>query len=184
MKKNKSTSWEWTRNLCMILAVILVITGYVSYIIDRSSFAIVQWTFSISLAILSSGIAVHSIVIAKESDEKMKALTNLNFIEKHAMMQQYIRSFKKRSFACIDQCKLDLEATIEVKKWASEDRKEEYIKDLINLKEIALKKNIPKKHKKTLESMLETALEFGIEKDKLRECRQQVLKFIPKRRKK
>jgi len=85
MRRNKFVGWRRTRDLALIIAAILVFTGYLSYIFGEYSLSAIQWTFSIALAILSIGIAVHFIVISKQSDLKMTALTNLNFVEKQAL---------------------------------------------------------------------------------------------------
>ena len=113
-------------------------------------------------AFFSATIAMYAVSLAFSSEEKMIALTNLNFTEKHAMMQVYIKNFNNNDFKSVKECELDFEAAMEVKKWASKKRKEAYIYDLIKLIDIRLK-HTPKQDEQTIEVTLVNIINKAID---------------------
>jgi len=91
---------------------------------------------AIGYAILSIGIALFSMGIAISSDLKMKALTELNFVEKNAMINGYIARVTEKPEEDIKRIIKDLEASFKVSQWikyCSLKTKIDYINSLLKL---------------------------------------------------
>ena len=168
-------TYKFLKWVSIITAIIFVI--FAVYLFCRGD---IQSGF----AFFSATIAMYAVSLAFSSEEKMIALTNLNFIEKHAMMQGYIGAIKKISLEDIKKCKLDFEAAIEVNKWASNKRKEAYIYDLIELTNSRLNDKNSEQSKQTVEEVLKGMIDKAIEskiptefqKEKLTELKEKLLK--------
>jgi len=132
-RRNRNRIFIWISDKGMYL---LFISAFINFWWGKFDLKSINTQLGFTLVAL--GFAACAISLSFSSEEKMKALTNMSFIEKHAMMQEYIEEFNKNYFNGVKKCKLDFEASIEVKEWASLERKEEYIKDLIKLIEIRL----------------------------------------------
>ena len=133
-------------------------------------FSMVLAFLSLAIACLSGEIAQKSLKLAKDSDKKMKSLANLNFVEKHAKLQQYINEFKHQNFDNIRRCKLDLEAILEIKDWIASEKKEKLIKDVIKLIGGALSNQYYfdlERVKPLLKEILETSLKFNLKTNEL-----------------
>lgn len=103
--------------------------------------ASILMTFGIGC--FSLGFAFLSIGIAKESDKKMIALAELNFVEKNATILSYIRIKEDLNNDDIRRIIRDLEAAFKVENWV--DNKitmKNFIDSLIELTGILLDKNI------------------------------------------
>ncbi len=136
---------------------------------------------SIGLAILSISIAAFSYNLAIQSSRQMTALTNLNFVEKQAMMQAYINKIKYGTkdvnIEILKRCKLDLEATIEIKDWAykkNQDKLGLYVDDFIDLINVTLQKNLSDEIKVILREMIDIANNFNIKGDELNTLKERV----------
>lgn len=139
--------------------------------------------FSIGLAIVPFGVAIISIGVSTRSDEKMTALAELNFVEKHAMLQQYINEFKYQNFDNIHRCKLDLKATLEIKDWIDPEKKEKLIKDVIKLIGGALSNQYYfdlERVKPFLKEILETSLKFNLKTNELNILKKHLIKLKQK----
>ncbi len=162
-----NNSWERNRNLCLLIGIATIAIGSIFMMTgialnDVNFIEAAKWLMAIGLSLISIGIACHAVVISNKSDEKMIALTNLNFTEKHAMMQIYIQDFKRQDYNRAEQCKLDFEAAIEVKEWASPEKKEEYIEDLIKLINTRLETHIQEENIRTVEEILISMIDKAI----------------------
>jgi len=135
----------------------------------------------IGLAILSIAIAGSSYYLATQSSKQMTALTNLNFVEKHAMMQAYINKIKygKKDVSpeILKRCKLDLEAALQIKDWVHKKHQEKlevFVDDFIDLINVTLQKNLSNEVKVILREMLDIGSNFNIKTDELKALKEQV----------
>ena len=117
----------------------------------------------------------------------MSALTNLNFVEKRAMLQQYIKEFKNNNFDNIKRCKLDIEALIEIKDWISPKKKERLINDVIKLINGAITNEFYqyyfdfKSVNPTFVEILDITLGFNIKTNDLNKLKKRVMKLTYKK---
>lgn len=69
---------------------------------------------SVSIAVISIGISCFALSISKESELRMKALTDLNYYEKMAMLEGYKRSYTANPTECnirdLEKCNYDIQA--------------------------------------------------------------------------
>ena len=150
-KMYKIAKWMSITGMC-----ILFISAFINFWWGKADMQSINTQFGFTLVAI--GLAACAISLAFSSDEKMIALTNLNFTEKHAMMQTYIQDFNNRA----EQCKLDFEAAIEVKEWASPEKKKEYIEDLIKLINTRLETHIQEQNIRTVEEILISMIDKAI----------------------
>jgi len=141
-------------------ALLFVISAFINFWFGKGDIQSINAQFG--FALFPIGIAAYAVSLAFSSEEKMIALTNLNFIEKHAVIQDRISEFKNQNYNNVEKCKLDFEAAIEVKEWASPEKKEEYIEDLIKLIETRLRTHTQKENKQTVEEILISMIDKAI----------------------
>ena len=85
MGKNKFITWERLRNIFLYVGLVILVIATV-FILFGLYFNIAnfitsgKWLVFVSLALISLGIAFHSIIISYQSDEKMKAIARADFL--------------------------------------------------------------------------------------------------------
>ena len=159
---------KWKESSYIIGFIVLLALGvFLSFL---KEYPLSFFCVTLGFAILSIGLAFNAIDIANDSNKKMEALANLNFIEKHAMLQQYINEFKCQNFDNIHKCELDLKATLEIKDWIDPEKKEKLIKDVIKLIGGGLSNQYYfdlERVKPFLKEILETSLKFNLKTNEL-----------------
>jgi len=96
----KTSMTDYPKNVGIIFTIVgiilLWITGIITFLINltNENISSISILISISLGLISIGIAVISIGLSMKSDEKMKALSELSFVEKIAMMYEYINNME------------------------------------------------------------------------------------------
>lgn len=138
----------------------------------------------IGISIISIAIAIHSIILSKQSkniaissDKKMQSLTELNFIEKNAMLESYISDYTG-NHPPIKKLIRDLEAAFQVVYWVKSGESEinkNFIDALCRLTNIIITKDLIKNFdetdKKNYMKSLETAEQLKCDEIKLKECK-------------
>jgi len=118
---------EWREKTLIVVAIFLVVGGLVLMSLSQCTTDLDR-----KIAFIGSGAGITSIGIAflgawmgRKSDNKMKAIANLEFDEKGAMMEEYeaffSNNFDKGKF---ERFRWDLEAIAHVAKWAAKDKRD------------------------------------------------------------
>ena len=136
----------------------------------------------ILLSALSIFISIMALYISSKSDQKMKALTNLEFDEKIVMMSVYKDNILN-DLSNIRRMKNDLRAVSNLIKYANPKRKEEVIKEYVipSIENILDEYNIKNEgykigsYTKDLKQTIKIALKFNVEIKKLKEIEKKLL---------
>lgn len=132
--------FEFFRNLFLLFTAIFFATNII-IIYGFGKNPDITFT-SFTFTILSLTIACHAVIIAIESDNKMKSLAEMQFVEKKAMIHKYnidytnIKDFSKETV--IDKtkaCISDLQSALKVQQWVADDKtREDFNKAVRELK--------------------------------------------------
>lgn len=115
---------------------------------------------SMGIALISIGISKDSKQIAEESDKKMTALAELNFVEKNATIYSYIININRIEINDIKRIIRDLEAAFKVVIWVKDIKtKKNFIDALIELTELLLEKKILQNVKESIKVVYRELLE-------------------------
>ncbi len=129
--------WKEIRTGAITVGIGIFVIGLILMMFGTEFFPITysQWLTSFGLGVLALGVAFHSIVISKESDEKMRSVANADFFEityrfwEKAPYLYYSMDFRKR-----DTCSWNLinffEQADKLKKWVDSDLQKRLIKEL------------------------------------------------------
>ena len=148
---------------------------------------IIEVGFTVGLALIALGLAVYTLGIGVKSEMKMRALAELNFVEKNAMIFGYLAGKEKPEENRLKRTIRDLEAGFKVIDWVKDtDTKNNFIDAFIelsgkiknDLKE-PINKNIPdiQKFVKVLIDLLEKSKKFDPENEKLKALEELICDF-------
>lgn len=132
---------------------------------------------SIGLGIVSFGISIIAIVIAIKSNRKMKAMANLEYDEKLAIMASHSERVKMdKSLCSIERIKNDFSAVSNLRKYADYKKKEELIENYIIpiLKRILNNGEVSGQRAVTIAEIIDIALKYNIATDKIKTFKQKM----------
>jgi len=114
------------RAIQIVVVALLVAMGtlmmFFSY--TQTDLAMKLAYIGVGVGITSVAITFLSIWIAQESDRKMKAIANLEFDEKAAMLEEYETFFKQNfDMTKLERFMWDMEAITHVAKWADQAKR-------------------------------------------------------------
>ena len=130
----------------------------------------------ILLGIISIFVSAIALYISIRSDQKMKALANLEFDEKLAVMASHSGRIKTdRSLSFIETIKNDFSAVSNLQKYADRKKKEELIENyIIPILENILNNKISGQSAVAVAEIIDIALKYNIATDKLKKLRQKL----------
>ena len=135
----------------------------------------------IILGILALGISFIAIIISITSNRTMGSLTNLEFDEKLAVLAGYKKKAEIDKDLETEKTKNNFRAISNLKKWIDQKRREELIADyIIPIIENAVEKeNVVRNYAKAkaLDEMIEIALGYNLETEKLKTLRKKLLSY-------
>ena len=158
----------------LIVGIVLIILG-----INNNNTAEKIGFMSLGVSAISFGIAVVSLSESIGSDNKMQSLTELNFIEKNAIIQLYMQSYSNNQASQrLHEAKRimrDLEATFRVFQWLKMSdalrMKENFIIDFINFTELLISNGVMASFedddKENYRSLIIKAKEFNFNSNEL-----------------
>ena len=123
----------------------------------------------ISVAILALGIAVKSGEIAEESDKRMKAMANLEFYEKMAVIDAYTSDIGKEPEAYANRIYHDIRGALELKEYVEPAIKDKLDEKIKAMKDIVDKMPEGHPYRELLLDRLKRLLEEGSEASSVRE---------------
>jgi hypothetical protein len=128
----------------------------------------------LALGVFSFVISVVAVCIAIGSDRRMKALSNLEFQEKLAIMANHLNNIgQNKSLLRAEQICSDLAAASSLQKYASKEKQEKLIRDyVIPILNEYLGSTIEQGVAITLKEIIDIALSYGIESSVLESLRQ------------
>jgi len=128
------------------------------------------------IGILSFIISIIAIVIAIKSDWMMRAVANLEYDEKLAIMASHSEGIKnEKSLGSIERIKNDFSAASNLQKYADEKKKEKLIEDyIIPILEIILNNEISGQSAVAVAEIINIALKYNIATDNLKKLRQKL----------
>lgn len=129
---------------------------------------------ALALGALSVVISAAALIIARCSDRMMKALGNLHYDEKMAMMNAHlrrIRSEKTKTLESIEALKYDFWAVTSLRAYADSEKKEKLIRHYIipMVEELLRGPTLEGPSATALQDILETAEEYNIGLDDIKE---------------
>lgn len=135
----------------------------------------------IILGILALGISFIAIIISITSNRTMGSLTNLEFDEKLAVLAGYKKKAEIDKDLETEKTKNNFRAISNLKKWIDQKRREELIADyIIPIIENAVEKEDVVRNyakAKALDEMIEIALGYNLETEKLKTLRKKLLSY-------
>ena len=135
----------------------------------------------IILGILALGISFIAIIISITSNRTMGSLTNLEFDEKLAVLAGYKKKAEIDKDLETEKTKNNFRAISNLKKWIDQKRREELIAHyIIPIIENAVEKeNVVRNYAKAkaLDEMIEIALGYNLETEKLKTLRKKLLSY-------
>ena len=132
---------------------------------------------SVGLGMLSFIISIIAIVIATKSDQKMKAIVNLEYDEKLAIMASHSERIKTdKSLGSIERIKNDFSAVSNLQKYADDKKKEKLIEDYIIpiLETILNDGEVSGQRAVAVDEIINIALKYNISADKIKSLRQKL----------
>jgi len=132
---------------------------------------------SAGLGILSFIISIFAIKIAKKSDQMMRAIANLEYDEKLAIMADHSEKIKNdKSSGYIERIKNDFSAVSNLQKYADEKKKEKLIKDYIIpiLETILNDGEVSGQRAVAVDEIINIALKYNIATEKIKSLRQKM----------
>lgn len=132
---------------------------------------------SIGLGILSFIISIIAIIIAIKSDRKMKAIANLEYDEKLAIMASHSEKVKTEdNLASIERIKHDLSAVSNLRKYADRGKKEALIENYIIpiLDRVLNRGDVSGERAVVIAEIIDIALEFNIATEGLKDLRKRL----------
>jgi hypothetical protein len=195
-KRRNYMRYRFLEYLSGILGFVFIILGMYMYSVNGTK----EWWndrqlglafIPIGISIISIAIAIHSIILSKQSkdiaissDKKMQSLTELNFVEKNAMLESYISEYTGNR-PSIKKLIRDLEAAFQVVYWLESGESEinkNFIDALCRLTNIIITKDLIKNFDETDKTnymkLLETAEQLKCDENKLKECKNNLEKKI------
>jgi len=131
---------------------------------------------SIGLGIISIVISLIAICISKKSDQRIKALANLEFDEKLAVMASHSEKIKtNKSLGFIGTIKNDFSAVSNLQKYADHKKKEELIEHyIIPILKTILTNKVSGQSAVVVNEIIDIALKYNIATDNLKKLRQKL----------
>jgi len=154
------------------LGILVILSLIISILI-----AIKILSLSVGLGILSCSISIIAIVIAIISDRMMRAIANLEYDEKLAIMADHSEKIKKnKSWGSIERIKNDFSAVSNLQKYADEKKKEKLIEDYIIpiLETILNDGEISSQRAVAVYEIINIALKYNIATEKIKSLRQKM----------
>jgi len=137
------------------------------------------WNMDVSLALgmFSLVISLVAILIAVQSARMMKSVANLEYDEKLAVMASHSEKIKAdKSLRLTETIRNDFYAVSNLKKYASNEKKDRLIEDYIIpiLKETIGSENMNAQQVIAIKDIIDIALKYDIASDKVKNLRQRL----------
>jgi len=137
------------------------------------------WNMDVSLALgmFSLVISLVALFIAMQSARMMKSVANLEYDEKLAVMASHSEKIKAdKSLRLIETIRNDFYAVSNLKKYASNEKKDRLIEDYIIpiLKETIGSENMNAQQAIAIKDIIDIALKYDIASDKVKNLRQKL----------
>ena len=133
---------------------------------------------NLALAILAVLISLFALAIAIYSELRMRALAQLEFDEKRAVLTREREFAESQAQINIETASLNFQAVSNIRRWIPKEKRSALITLVVKpIVESALKneeilKSFPQA--KALEQMITTAIQYGVEADRFRDFLQQL----------
>jgi len=151
--------------------------GAPQFNIKRQDTGEIMELLSAGLGILSFIISIFAIKIAKKSDQMMRAIANLEYDEKLAIMASHSERIKNdKSSGYIERIKNDFSAVSNLQKYADEKKKEKLIEDYIIpiLETILNDGEVSGQRAVAVNEIINIALKYNIATEKIKSLRQKM----------
>jgi len=132
---------------------------------------------SLALGMFSLVISLVALFIAMQSARMMKSVANLEYDEKLAVMASHSEKIKAdKSLRLIETIRNDFYAVSNLKKYASNEKKDRLIEDYIIpiLKETIGSENMNAQQAIAIKDIIDIALKYDIASDKVKNLRQKL----------
>jgi|SRR5713101_4885912 len=136
-----------------------------------------EW-ISLSLGALSLVASVIALWIARGSDRRMEALSDLQFQEKLAVMAGHLSNIKRdKSSLRVEMIRSDFDAAPSLKNYTSKEKQEKMIRDyMIPILNECLSSNMEQGIAIAVKEIIDTALSYQIDSSELETLRQRAIR--------
>jgi len=133
LEKHARGTARWSAGVLFVVGSLLILASY------SKVWANIQWNpeiVGIGIGLVSIAIADFAWMVSTESDDRMKAMANLEFYEKIAVIETHIANVRKGDPIVVGTVYNDIKAAMQLKKWVNPTIKQQLddkVHELINV---------------------------------------------------